>query len=187
MTEPGPEIIVRPLTAELWPAVDELFDDSPVCRRCRCMYPRIGNAYRRRDPEHNRADFRQEVEQGPPPGLLGFAGELPVGWCRVTPRSAVPALDRLWRLKRVDALPVWSLSCLYVRKGHRGRGLTRLLISAALDAAGQGGAPALEAYPLDRSISPSATSTGVLSTFLALGFREVARRAPERPVVRRAL
>lgn len=35
----------------------------------------------------------------------------------LTPRR--PGLDRMWRLKRVDELPVWSLSCFHVRKGGR--------------------------------------------------------------------
>jgi hypothetical protein len=44
-----------------------------------------------------------------------------VGWCQLTPRDALPWLDRAWRLKRVDVVPVWSLSCFYVRKGYRKR------------------------------------------------------------------
>jgi hypothetical protein len=36
-------------------------------------------------------------------------------WLQLTPRDQVPELDRAWRLKRVDDLPVWSLSCFYVR------------------------------------------------------------------------
>ena len=59
--------------------------------------------------------------RGPPPGLLAFHGDVAVGWCQLTPRDQVPKLDRTWRLKRVDDLPVWSLSCFYVRKGYRRR------------------------------------------------------------------
>ena len=68
----------------------------------------------------------------------------------------LPWLDRAWRLKRVDDVPVWSLSCLYVRKGYRRRGVTSALIAAALNAAKRAKAPALEAYPLMRTFSPSA-------------------------------
>ncbi len=71
------------------------------------------------------------VRRGPPPGLLAFDGALAVGWCRLTPRAALPWLDRAWRLRAVDDLPVWSLSCFYVRKGYRRRGVTSALIAAA--------------------------------------------------------
>jgi hypothetical protein len=47
-----------------------------------------------------------------------------VGWCQVTPRDRVAQLDREWRLRRLDDLPVWSLSCFYVRKGQRRQGIT---------------------------------------------------------------
>jgi len=96
----------------------------------------------------------------------------------------LPWLDRTWRLKRVDDLPVWSLSCFYVRKGHRRQGVTTALIAAALRAARRAKAPALEAYPLDADETPSASGTGYASTFARAGFTIVARRTPARPIMR---
>jgi hypothetical protein len=47
----------------------------------------------------------------------------------------------------------------------------------------------VEAYPVDHQRPAAAASryTGVPSTFEALGFREVARRSPTRPILRRTL
>ncbi|QCI69333.1 GNAT family N-acetyltransferase [Phreatobacter stygius] len=151
------------------------------------MYWRIGRAYRDAPRATNKAAFYEVVKQGPPPGLVAFDGEVAVGWCQLTPRDALPWLDRSWRLKRVDDVPVWSLSCLYVRKGHRRQGITSALIAAALKAARQAKAPALEAYPVDRAETPSATGTGLASTFARAGFRTVARRGPPRPIMRHDL
>jgi len=148
------------------------------------MYWRIGNDYRKRPPEANKAAFCELVKSGPPPGLLAFDGDLAVGWCQLTPRDALPWLDRTWRLKRVDDVPVWSLTCFYVRKGYRKRGVTTALIAAALDAAKRAGAPALEAYPLDANLTPSTSSTGYASTFARAGFKIVARHVPPRPIMR---
>jgi GNAT superfamily N-acetyltransferase len=107
-----------------------------------------------------------------------------VGWCQLTPRGALPWLDRAWRLKRVDDVPVWSLSCFYLRKGYRRQGVTSALIAAAVKAAQRAKAPALEAYPLDAEQTPSASSTGYASTFARAGFKTVARRVPPRPIMR---
>ncbi len=170
----------------LWPALEDLFGPKGACNGCWCMYPTIGNAYRRQPAARNRAAF-QMVRRGPPPGLLAFDGALAVGWCRLTPRAAAPWLDRTWRLRRVDDLPVWSVSCLYVRKGHRRRGVTSVLIAAAIRVAERAGAPALEAYPFDAAVSPSASGTGYASTFARAGFRTIARRDPARPIMRRDL
>ncbi len=181
------KLTIRPLTPDLWPALENLFADSAVCSRCWCMGQRIGSAYRRRPPARNQAAFREVVKRGPPPGLLAFDADVAVGWCQLTPRDAVRHLDRSWRLRRVDDLPVWSISCFYVRKSHRRRGVTSALIRAALAAARRARAPALEAYPLDRDLTPSATSTGVLTTFARAGFKTIARHVPPRPIMRHDL
>jgi GNAT superfamily N-acetyltransferase len=175
---------VFPLTPELWPALEDLFGEQGPVSRCWCMYWRIGNDYRKRPREANKAAFCELVKSGPPPGLLAFDGDLAVGWCQLTPRDVLPCLDRTWRLKRVDDMPVWSLSCFYVRKGYRKRGVTSALIAAALDAAKRAGAPALEAYPLDANLTPSASHTGYASTFARAGFKIIARHVPPRPIMR---
>jgi GNAT superfamily N-acetyltransferase len=178
------KLAIHPLTPDLWPALEELFDGNWPVKSCWCMYWRIGSQYRKQPSEDNKAAFCEVVKGGPPPGLLAFDGDLAVGWCQLTPRAALPWLDRTWRLKRVDDTPVWSLTCFYVRRGYRKRGVTTALISAALEAARRAGAPALEAYPLDATLTPSASSTGYVSTFKQAGFKTVAQHVPARPIMR---
>ncbi len=178
---------ILPLTPELWPALEDLFGEKGACNGCWCMYWRIGAAYRKQPREKNKAAFRRVVTHGPPPGLLAFDGDVAVGWCQLTPRSALPRLDREWRLRRVDDAPVWSISCFYVRIGYRKCGVTSALIAAALNAAKRAKAPLLEAYPLDAGKTPSASGTGFASTFVRAGFKEVARHFPPRPIMRHDL
>lgn len=178
---------IHPLTPNRWTALVDLFGQRGACNGCWCMYWRIGAEYRRRPPEQNKRDFAQVVRQGPPPGLLAFDGDIPVGWCQLTPRAALPWMSRTRNLKPVDDLPVWSISCLYIRKGYRRRGITSALIAEALRYAKAAGAPALEAYPLDARLSPSATGTGYVSTFARAGFRIVAQPTPSRPIMRHDL
>ncbi len=180
-------LAICPLTPDLWPALEDLFANGGACSRCWCMYPRLGGAYRNRPPEQNRADLRRIVERGPPPGLLAFAGDTPVGWCQVTPRAALPWFDARSPLKPVDDAPVWSLSCFYIRKGWRRKGVTAQLIAAAVTAAKRAKAPALEAYPLDAARTTSTSYTGYASTFARAGFHEVARHKPPRPIMRHDL
>jgi GNAT superfamily N-acetyltransferase len=126
------------------------------------------------------------VSDGPPPGLLALDGETAVGWCQLTPRDALPALDLAWRLRRVDDVPVWAMSCFYVRKGYRRKGVSGVLIAAALESARRAGAVAVEAYPLDAELTPSSSHTGYASTFERAGFVTVARHVPSRPIMRYA-
>jgi GNAT superfamily N-acetyltransferase len=181
------QLTIRPLTPDVWPALEDLFGKNGACNGCWCMYWRIGAAYRRRTAGRNKAAFHEIVRRGPPPGLVAFDGDVAVGWCQLTPRDALPWLDRAWRLKRVDQAPVWSLSCFYVRIGYRKRGVTSALITAALRAAKRAGAVALEAYPLDATKTPSASGTGYATAFERLGFRTVACQVPPRPIMRHDL
>lgn len=178
------ELVVRELTPELWPALEDLFATTGPVGRCWCMYWRIGSTYRDRSPDANKEAFRSVVYDGPPPGLLAFDDDIAVGWCQLTPRDALPTLDRTPRLKRVDDTPVWSISCFYIRKGYRRQGVTSTLIAAALETARRAGAVAVEAYPLDGDLTPSASHTGYASTFERAGFTTVARHVPARPIMR---
>lgn len=148
------------------------------------MYWRLGPAYRKIAPETNKASLQKIVTAGPPPGLLALSDNLAVGWCQLTSRDALPWLDKVRKLKRVDDRPVWSISCFYIRTGWRKRGLTAALIAAAASAAKEAGATTLEAYPLDRKLTRSASFTGYLSTFENAGFQVVARHSASQPIVR---
>ena len=178
------DLVVEPLTAWLWPAFVELLDQGGPAGQCWCMYWRIGAEYRRRLAEENREAFREIVAKPPPQGLLALRDGVAVGWCQVTPRGAVPAIEGPWRLRRVDDVPVWSITCFYVRKGHRRQGIMSALVAAAVDLARSAGAHAVEAYPIDNAVWPSSTSRGYASPFTEAGFVEVARRSPERPIMR---
>jgi GNAT superfamily N-acetyltransferase len=178
---------IQSLTPNLWPALEDLFGDNGACNGCWCMYWRIGKAYGKRPRAKNKRAFHEIVKKGPPPGLLAFDGDLAVGWCQLTPRDVLPWLDRAWRLRRVDDVPVWSISCFYIRKGYRRQGVTAALIAAALKTAKSADAPAVEAYPLDATLTNSSSWTGHASTFARAGFRIVARHTPPRPIMRRDL
>lgn len=181
------KLVIRPLTPELWHAFEDLFGKHGACNGCWCMYWRIGSAYCNRSREENKAAFRKLVKRGPAPGLLAFDGDMPVGWCQLTPRATLPWLERARFFKRADNVPVWSISCFYVRRAYRRRGVMSALIAAALKAAKRAKAPALEAYPVDTAEPKSTTNlfTGIALAFVRAGFRPIAHGVPSRPIMRR--
>jgi GNAT superfamily N-acetyltransferase len=183
------DLTISPLTSGRWPALEDLFGKAGASNGCWCMYWRIGPRYRDRPPEDNKHGLRQLAASGQPPGLLAFDGEIPVGWCELAPRTDLRWLARTRYLQAVDDLPVWSAPCFYVRRTHRRQGVMGALIQAAVAVAASAGAPALEAYPIDTA-TPAHTRNlfpGVASAFAQHGFQVVARRKPDRPVMRRSL
>jgi GNAT superfamily N-acetyltransferase len=182
-------LTIRPLTSQSWPALEDLFGPAGASNGCWCMYWRLGPRYRDRPRAHNKHDLRQLAGSEQAPGLLAFDGGLAVGWAELAPRADLAWLGHARFLAPADDLPVWSLPCFYVRRGHRGRGVMDALIEAAIPAAATAGAPALEAYPVDTAV-PGHTGNlfpGVASAFARHGFGVVARRKPDRPVMRRSL
>jgi GNAT superfamily N-acetyltransferase len=182
-------LTIRPLTPDLWPALEDLFGKSGACNGCWCMYWRIGSEYHKRAREKNRRAFRHIVTHGPPPGLLAFDGQRAVGWCQLTPRDELGWLAHARFFERADDVRVWSISCFYIRRGYRRKGVMSALIAAALQLAKRSNAPAVEAYPVDTA-QPGGTSnvfTGTMSAFRRAGFTTVARRVPSRPIMRHDL
>ena len=183
------DLTVRPLTPELWPALESLFGPAGASNGCWCMYWRIGPGYHRRSREDNKAALRAITDQGPPPGLLAFERDLAVGWCQLTPRSALPYLHQTWPGAGLHEQSVWSLSCLYVRRGYRRQGVAAALIAAALESARRARVVTLEAYPVDTR-APNSTRnlfTGSASAFERAGFTRVTKGPHGRVLMRHDL
>ena len=140
-----------------------------------------------------KAAFQDVVNRGPPPGLLAFEGDKAVGWCAVGPRGSVAAFQNARTSKPLesdsDPQRVFAVTCFYIRAGHRGRGLMRALAQAAVGYARRRGADALDVCPIDsdRKLLWGEGFVGLAPAFRDLGFEEIARRTPTRPLMRLAL
>ena len=183
---------IHPLTRERWDDLVTVFDRPGDPKGCWCMFYRVrGRDFEPRWGPGNREDFRGVVADGPPPGLLAYRDGQPVGWCAVAPRHAYPRILNSRVLKPVDEDPgVWSVVCFYVVRGERGGGLAAALLEAAVDYAAGQGASAVEGYPRDTAGSTRHANemfVGSMSMFAGAGFEEVARRSPQRPIMRRSL
>lgn len=141
----------------------------------------VGNA--------NKQRARKLIGKGVIPGIIAYDGEKPIGWCAVEPRENYPRLAGSRILSPVDDKPVWSVVCLFVEKSYRRRGVSTLLLKAAVKHVRDNGGRIIEGYPVDASgLQPDAwVWTGLKAAFDRAGFNEVARRSPTRPIMRKHL
>jgi GNAT superfamily N-acetyltransferase len=135
----------------------------------------------------NRAGLCALVKKGPPPGLLAYEGGVPAGWCAVAPRSEYVRLANSRVLRPLDDAPVWSVSCFFIAKPYRRRGVSVELLKAVIDFVRNQGGKVVEGYPVapkKGALPDTFAWTGTLSAFLKAGFREMPRWSEARPLVR---
>jgi GNAT superfamily N-acetyltransferase len=179
--------LTAPLTPDRWDDLELLFGERGASSGCWCMWWRVSaRDWEANAGNGNRSVFRRIVDTGPPPGLLAYDGGVAVGWVAVAPRVHYPRLDRSPKLKPVDDVPTWAVTCFYIDRKYRGSGVGGALLAAAVQHALASGATAIEGYPIDRDggrVANASAFTGVLDMFRAAGFKEIARRGG-RPIFR---
>jgi GNAT superfamily N-acetyltransferase len=186
-----PKLAFAPLTPERWPDFESLFGANGACGGCWCMLNRVPRArFEAHKGAGNRRALRALVDSGRVPGILAYAGGEAVAWCSLEPRERFPGLARSRVARAPDERPAWCITCLFVRRDWRGRGISVALLEAAARHARASGAQCLDGFPVipKTGAMPAAFAwTGIASAYESAGFREVARPAPSRPTMRREL
>ncbi|MHA7279940.1 GNAT family N-acetyltransferase [Arthrobacter sp. MDT2-2] len=121
----------------------------PDANVCWCLSYRIPSKLNVALRGLERGVLMQELTaQTPPPGVLAYDGDEVVGWAGVHPRADT-SFARNRKIPKVDDRDVWSVWCIRVRPGHRGKGVSHYLLDGAVEFARGYGAPAIEGYPVD--------------------------------------
>lgn len=189
-TDVGSTFEAHPLTPDRWADLEKLFGKSGAYSGCWCMWWRFtGPEWSAHRGEGNKTAFHEVVESGEVPGILGYVGGEPAGWCAIAPRDAHKRLreERVRIFKKADDQPTWTITCFFIGRPYRKQGMMLQLLNAAVEYAISQGATIIEGYPLDtegEQKSDNSAYTGLMSTFLKSGFREVLRRHPGRPIMR---
>jgi GNAT superfamily N-acetyltransferase len=181
------ELRFQALTPERWRDLEALFGERGACGGCWCMWWKLRRSeFVKGKGDGNRKAFKKIVAAGELPGVIAYAGDEPVAWCALAPRDAYPTLARSRILKPVDEQPVWSVTCFFVARPYRGKGVTVKLLRAAVAFAAENGARIVEGYPVEPKARMPAPFiyTGVTAIFRKAGFVEILRRSATRPIMR---
>ena len=141
--------------------------------------------------EGNKLAMKAIVASGEVPGILAYHNNEAIGWCAVASRSRYSTLSRSRILQKIDDRTCWSIACLFIEKSYRKKGVSTELLLAASEYAKSQGAELVEGYPVepksDENIPPAFAWTGIPKAFIRAGFKEVLRRSPTRPIMRKEL
>jgi GNAT superfamily N-acetyltransferase len=177
----------HPVTRERLPDLRRFSERHGKFRYCSCMRWRMTSAdYSRSTKEERVAALDAHVETDIPVGVLAYRDGEPVGWVSVAPRETLGALERYKALARIDAAPVWAVTCFFLDRSVRRQGVTLGLLRAAVAYASSQGATAIEGYPVE----PGArlyTYMGAPAIFFQAGFVDVTPAGRDRRVMRYTL
>ena len=181
------ELSIKPIKRNLWTDFEELFGLNGACGGCWCMFWKLrGKAYDEARGSETRQMHKSLVDEGTVTGLLAYANGEVMGWVAVEPRKAYEKLAHSRALKPVDDKEVWSVTCFFVVKRYRNKGVALGMLKAAVEQVRHQGGKIVEGYPVDvkDKSAPPFIFTGTASTFKRAGFKEVARNTPTRPIFR---
>lgn len=189
----APRIVVKPVTPSRWQDLLALFGPNGAYSGCWCMYHRqTSNEFQSKVGERNRAEMKALVEKRRVPGLIAYVEREPAGWVSVAPRTEFGRVERSPLSKHLDPAATsegtWSITCFFIHRAHRGKGIASALVKSAVDHAVGKGARIVEGYPFDPAYRDKWSSAeayiGTVDMFSAAGFQEVERRKPGRPLMR---
>lgn len=149
----------------------------PDANVCWCLSYRVPSKENRTLLGEDRGKRVQELcGEDPPPGVLAYDGDEVVGWAAVHPRADT-SFARNRKIPHVDGADVWSVWCIRVKPGHRGKGISHHLLAGAVDFARANGAPAIEGYPVDnqgQKVDLTMAYVGTRALFERAGFTKAA-------------
>ena len=171
-------IVVRPATkARFGDVATMLGPKNPGSSVCWCLGHRLDAKTNRSLTGRARGEYvKMLCGRRAAPGVLAYADGEVAGWAAVAPRSELP-FARSAKIPDVDDLPVWSVWCIRVRPGYRGRGISHTLLDGAVAYARSRGAPAIEGYPVDnqgKKVDLTMAYVGTRKLFEDAGFTKAA-------------
>lgn len=177
----------RELSATTYPDFEQLAAKggrgSCWCTAYQRTRPHRKNLSREARKQLNRKFKGMLVKEGRSHAALVYDGEIPVGWCQYGTQDELPRIDE-WRApSRLAYQPpsgeekLWRITCFYVDRKYREKGVAKAALRAALSSIQSRGGGVVEAYPvvsMKTVANPEMLWFGTPSMFEKEGFRRVA-------------
>jgi GNAT superfamily N-acetyltransferase len=181
------EYTIKPLGPDTWDAFAELAErHNGVWNGCWCtwFHAQAGTGGRIIDPscaergqtaEGNRAIKEWLVRAGRAHAALVFDGDVAVAWCEYGTPQELPNINHRKDYEAgLDRLPDYRLTCFFVDRKYRRKGVAAVALRGALQLIAQAGGGVVEAYPQDtdgKKVSASFLYNATRGLFEQAGFR----------------
>lgn len=171
------EYVIKPLAKETWDAFAALVErHNGIFGGCWCTWFHTLGADKdeNRTYESNRDLKRCLVNEGRAQAALVLDGDEAVAWAQYGSPEQLPNIHHRKQYEaEADLFPDYRITCIFVDKRHRRRGVTAIALQGAVDLIADAGGGVVEGYP--HEIAPHAKRLS--SSFLYNGTRTLYERA----------
>lgn len=167
------------LTAETWADFEALFGKYHGVRGgCWCTYHQCASGdYKRLSKDERREFHRKRVLDGTATGLLLYDGDAAIGWCQFGRAEIFEQINRGRAYQQLaisdDLKPDWRITCLFIDRTYRRRGLSDLLLAETLSAIEGLGGGVVESFPFVLPDIDKPQYTGSVKMYERHGFEPV--------------
>jgi len=186
------ELVVKPLGPDTWDDFAALAErHNGVWGGCWCTYFHPRRVLENSDVEPGRPYKQRLVHQGRAHAALVFDGDRAVAWCEYGPPAELP---NIYHRKEYEAglvqAPDYRLTCFFVDRDYRRRGMASVALRGALQLIAQAGGGIVEGYPHDmqgKRTSSSFLYSGTRTMFEKAGFTYERPKGARNCVMRRTV
>lgn len=186
------DFIVKYLNEDNWPDFERLVEKhNGIWGGCWCMSFHSEGVGPAKTAAQNRSEKEGRVHEGRAHAALVYDGTDCVGWCQFGPTEELPRIkSQRAYLEGLKVLPDWRITCFFVDKPYRGKGVAAAGLGGALREIERLGGGIVESYPEDVEGKPASASflhNGTVSMFERHGFARTRRIGKNRWVVSKSL
>jgi GNAT superfamily N-acetyltransferase len=182
---------VKRLDADSWDAFARLVErHNGVFGGCWCTWFHTFHAEKTFTADGNQALKEQLVKEDRAHAALVFDGDEAVAWAQYGPPGELPNIHHRKEYEEtLDTLPDYRITCIFVDKKYRRKGVTAIALHGAIDLIAEAGGGLVEGYPHDttdgRKVSVLYNTTR--SLYERAGFSYVRAKGKRNCVMRRVV
>ena len=169
------QLTVRPLGPQTWDAFADLAErHNGVWGGCWCTWFHTMHAEKTHTVDGNRALKEKLVCEGRAHAALVFDRDEAIGWCQYGAPAELPNIKHRKEYEQAMVRPPdYRLTCFFVDRDYRRKGVAVAALHGALDLIARAGGGVVEAYPHDigdKKMSSSFLYGGTRRMFEKAGF-----------------
>lgn len=182
---------IKELNIETWKDFEQLAQKhNGVWGGCWCTAFHPKSPEQRKSQEATKSYKRRLVEEDRAHAALVYDGDTCVTWCQFGSPQELPTIYHKKEVESKMTIPDWRITCFFVDRDHRKKGLSFYALNGALELIKNLGGGVVESYPQDtqgKKISNSFLYNGTRDIFEKADFNYEGKKGKNHCIMRKMI